>query len=300
MPITATGPESGVSTPSLIVVPSKPGTFSSDAASPESPESPSSSAAPPQPASRSASSATSHRTLFMLSPSSVGERPCLEVGLQTEPHGGQPTRLEHQEQDDQQAEDGLVEGEHRDEAVVGRRGGHARDRVRVVLDHGREAAEEQRAEHGAEDRPDAADDDDRDVLDREEQRPLVRGDVLLVGAVERAAERREAARYREGGDLVAAELDTDDLGRDVAVADRLDRPARPRADDVLGEQRAQADEPPHQPEPPLVADVLVAEDRDRVEVERAERRLGGDRRARVAAREPFHVSEQMLAEEDEA
>src|SRR5918999_6404961 len=143
MPITATGPDSGVSTPSLIVVPSKPGTFSSDAASPESPESPSSSAAPPQPASSSASSATSHSTLFIF-PSSVGERPCLEVGLQTEPHGGQPAWLEHQEQDDEQAEDGLVEGEDGDEAVVARAGGHAGDRVRVVLDHGRQAAPEER------------------------------------------------------------------------------------------------------------------------------------------------------------
>ena len=48
------------------------------------------------------------RTASSCLSSSVGERPCLEVRLHTEPHGGQPAWLEHQEQDDQQPEDGLL------------------------------------------------------------------------------------------------------------------------------------------------------------------------------------------------
>ena len=67
-PITATGPDSGVSTPSLIVVPSKPGPLLTSAAPPSPSDSPSS-AAPPHPASTSASTATIQNSLFM-SPSS--------------------------------------------------------------------------------------------------------------------------------------------------------------------------------------------------------------------------------------
>src|SRR4051812_42001170 len=123
--MTATGPDSGVSTPSLIVLPSKPGTLLG--APPEPPESDddSLSAAPPQPPTTSASAAARITSLRIPSPLSIRERPGLEVGLHPQPHGGQPTRLEHQEQHDQQAEDGLVEREHRDEPAVAGAGGDA-------------------------------------------------------------------------------------------------------------------------------------------------------------------------------
>ena len=163
----------------------------------------------------------------------------------------------------------------------------------------RQAAEEERAEDGAEDRPDAADDDDRDELDREEQAPLVRGDVLLVGAVERAGQpprRRSRRRTRRpcsaprSTPMISAATSR---SRIACIA----RPGRVRTM-FLASSAHERDEPPDQPEPALVADVLVAEDRDGVEVERPER----DRRPStevpgVAAGEPLEVAEQVLAEE---
>ena len=100
-------------------------------------------------------------------------------------------------------------------------------------------------------------------------------DVLLVGAEQRAGHRGERARHRERADLVAAEPHADDLGGDVAVADRLHRAAGPRAHEVLGQQRDDRDEPPDQPEEALVARVVL--DRRRLEVgevDRAELALG--------------------------
>src|SRR3712207_2866417 len=105
--MTATGPDSGVSTPSLIVLPSKPGPVFGAPLADSPPDSPSS-APPPQPATASArtaiTAAITHTNLLLIVPPRDGlirERPCLEVGLRTQPHGGQPTRLEHQEQHDQ-------------------------------------------------------------------------------------------------------------------------------------------------------------------------------------------------------
>src|SRR3712207_3013166 len=117
--MTATGPVSGVRTPSLIVLPSKPGTALTSAALPPPPPLSSSSSCPqPAPTSPSAATAASAAILVALmtllqvacqKPASVRKRPRLEVRLHPQPHGGEAARLEDQEQHDQQAEDSLVE-----------------------------------------------------------------------------------------------------------------------------------------------------------------------------------------------
>src|SRR3954452_3784107 len=78
---------------------------------------------------------------------SVGERPGLEVGLDPEPDARQASGFEHEEQHDEQTEDGLVEREHADEAVAARVGGDAGENAGVLVDQGRQRADE----HGAED-----------------------------------------------------------------------------------------------------------------------------------------------------
>ena len=118
-------------------------------------------------------------------------------------------------------------------------------------------------EDGAEDRADAADDDDGDELDGQRKAPLVGGDELRVAAEQGAGHRREGAREGEGADLVARQVDADDLGGDVAVADGLHGPARPGAHDVLGEERAEGDEDPDQPEERLVVGERLADDVER-------------------------------------
>src|SRR3954471_22504034 len=97
-----------------------------------------------------------------LSLPSIRERPGPEVGLDAEPDAGEPVRLEHEEQDDDDAEEQGVEIGHADADAV-----DERDGVAVVRDEAREATDEEPAEDRPEDRPDAADDHHGDELDRQ-------------------------------------------------------------------------------------------------------------------------------------
>src|SRR4051794_25013939 len=94
-----------------------------------------------------------------LSLASVRERPGPEVGLDAEPDAGEPIRLEHEEQDDDDPEEEGVELGDADAEPV-----DERDRVAVVRDEARDATDEEPTEDGPEDRPDAADDQHGDEL----------------------------------------------------------------------------------------------------------------------------------------
>src|SRR6476469_5817906 len=261
-PITATVPVSGVSTPSLIVLPSKPAALFGAPAEPPLP--PLSLPAPPQAATTSATvtaSATLTTRIRRLL-ASVGEGPGLEVGLDPKPDAGEPSWREHG-----------------DEAVPARLGGHAGDDAGVLVDERRQRADEDRAEDRPEDRAETADDDDRDVLDGQQERPVVGADVLLVGAEQRAGHGRDRAGHHERADLVPAGADADDLGGLVVVADRAQRPAGTRADEVLRQQRDDRDETPDEPEVALVAGVGRPGELQRAEVDGSERGLRADGRA---------------------
>src|SRR5438309_749194 len=130
-PMMAAGLVCGVMTPSVIVVPSKPGTVAG--AFPALLGVPPAVVAvvdllllPPHAAATSASavsgtSSLAHRDrLLTWYPPllSVRERPGLEVRLEARPHGGQPARLEQQECHDQHPEEHLVQREHGEEAAA--------------------------------------------------------------------------------------------------------------------------------------------------------------------------------------
>src|SRR5687768_16326856 len=125
----ATGPDSGVSTPSLMVVPSNPGPAASSFASPAvvvAPASASSSASRPPHALRSVavrSTAPIFSVMVRLGMvllggvfggccvgGSVRKRPCLEVRLGADPDAGQAVGFEHQVRHDGDTEQDLIEG----------------------------------------------------------------------------------------------------------------------------------------------------------------------------------------------
>src|SRR5207245_7054011 len=88
--------------------------------------------------------------------------------------------------------------------------------------------------HRAEDRPEAADDDHRHEIDREEH-------VEGIGRQEPDYQREEAAghagverRDDERERLVRGQVDAAGLRRDLALADGQERAARPRPADVDG------------------------------------------------------------------
>jgi hypothetical protein len=114
------------------------------------------------------------------------------------------------------------------------------------------------------DRPESADDDHREVLDRHEDVELLRAHHCVVMRLERAGHPNDERRHREREDLVAHEIDAHDRGGDVLVPDRDER-----APDAGAEQVRRSDDGERERrESKEVVGALVVED------ERAERRRG--------------------------
>src|SRR2546421_12904316 len=99
------------------------------------------------------------------------EGPRTEVAPPTFDERGDSSRLEQEEHDDQQTEDDLVEGEHRQHAGSAAAPFHERyvGLLAEVLDHLRKTDHEDRADDRAPDGADTADDDHRHIRDREHQ-----------------------------------------------------------------------------------------------------------------------------------
>src|SRR5215510_2428688 len=148
---------------------------------------------------------------------SVGERPDPEIASDIPPQTIQPLGLHDQEEDDESAEQ--HEAEVGDEVQHGLlREEDAAEGLHGVADDDREQGDEDgaedRAEHGAE----PADDDHRQVVDRDADLELLvvrdTEEVRVQHAGDSGIERRDG----EGQELVAKDVDADDLGGDVLVA----------------------------------------------------------------------------------
>src|SRR6266852_4159573 len=214
---------------------------------------------------------------------SVGERPDSEIAADVPPQAVQPLGLHDQEEDDEGAEHHQAEVgnevEHglrgEEDSAEGLHGVAADDRQQ-----GHEDGPEHRAQHGAE----AADDDHREVVDGHAYLEL-----LVVSDAEEVRVQHPGHPGVEGRDgereeLVAEDVDADDLRGDVVIANGDEGAPYSRAHEVHGPHDAQDDE--HQQEVVHVA--LAAED-DRAQA----RPRDLDRRLDAAADEG-HVVDRPL------
>ncbi len=120
-----------------------------------------------------------------------------------------------------------------------------------VVEHLRQQHDDQRAEDRAAARLAAAHDDREQEQHRQLEVVRVRRDVLLRIRVQRAGEAREAGADDERVDLVAIDRDAHAVGRDRAVAQRLERAPEMRLQDAVhDDQREHEDE---RDEPVVVA-----------------------------------------------
>ena len=102
----------------------------------------------------------------------------------------------------------------------------------------RQQHDQDRAEHGAERRAEPADDQDRQRLDREQERKALDADKGEIDAIQRAGEAGDEGGGDEGEQLVGVQVDAHDAGRGVVVADRDKGAADAAAPDVeRGQQR---------------------------------------------------------------
>src|SRR5437870_10163437 len=179
------------------------------------------------------------RTLMTLSfhSRSMGEWPEPQLLLRDLPEPGQAARLDDQEEDDQSAED------HQLDLLLERDGQSESDRMRRVTQDDRDQHDERGAEEGPHDAAQAADDhheqDEERDADVERQRlgaAEIEEHQLGSGhpAVERADGEREQLRPQR--------THADDLGGDVAVADRHPGPANATAHQVLGDEGEHGDQ----------------------------------------------------------
>src|SRR5437660_7005309 len=156
---------------------------------------------------------------FSLLAYSVRERPDTEVAADVPPQAVQALRLHDEEEDDEGAEQ--HEAKVRNQVQDGLRlEEDSAERLHGVADHdGQQRDEdgpEDRAQHGAE----PADDDHGQVVDRDaDLELLVVGDAEEV-RVEHPGHASVEGRDGEGQELVPEDVDADDLGGDVLVADR--------------------------------------------------------------------------------
>ena len=121
---------------------------------------------------------------------------------------------------------------------------HAAERLHGIADQDRQKRDEDRAEDRAEHRAEPADDDHRQVVDRHaDLELLVVRDPEEVG-VEHAGDAGVERRDGEGEQFVAEDVDADDLGRDVVVANGDEGAAHPRAEEVQGPHDGEDDEDP--------------------------------------------------------
>src|SRR5712671_1381606 len=165
----------------------------------------------------------------------VAKRPVHPHSSDVVPGTDQAAWLEAQEQDD-------------DEAVE-----HALELLRAgredSVDLRAEQAEDQPgcfgqqhdqdgAEHGAERRAESADDQDRQRLDREQERKAFDADEGQINSVQRAGEAGDKGGGDEGEQFVGMQVDSHDAGGGVVIADRDKGAADAAATDVeRGEQR---------------------------------------------------------------
>src|SRR5947209_3894161 len=172
--------------------------------------------------STSAASTAIHivRTLMTLSfcPRSVGKRPEPQLLFGDLPEPRQPARLDDEKDDDQAAE------HHQLDLLLERYRKPEPERVGRVAEDDRDQDDERRAEERAQDAAEAADDHHEEHEKRDAD---VEGQGLGAAEVEKheprpgdaAVERADA----EGQELCAQGPHPDDLGGDIAVADRHPR-----------------------------------------------------------------------------
>lgn len=104
-----------------------------------------------------------------------------------------------------------------------------------VAQQDRQQRDEHRAEERAGDAAEAADDDHRQVLDRQAQLKLLEVDRLAEMAEQRGGDARVERAEPEGQQLVAGNVDADHRGSDVLVADSDQGAPDPGAQHVFGE-----------------------------------------------------------------
>src|SRR5512140_1386737 len=163
---------------------------------------------------------------------SVGKRVKFPVRLDHIPAVRQSVGLEDEEQDDDPAEDPLLQrdGRSRDPGEVRpEMGRHHREQLRQQ-DH------EDRPEDRSDDAPQPPDDDHREVDDRDADAELLGGDVAQRMPVEGARHPGVERRHGEGEDPVPEDVDPHDLRRDVVVPHRHEGASRPGPHQVGREQ----------------------------------------------------------------
>src|SRR3989475_9878733 len=162
---------------------------------------------------------------------SVREWPGPKVAADVPPEPVQSLGLDDQEKDD--------EGAEQHEAEIGNQVEHGLRReedpaegLQGVADDDGQQGDEDGAEDRAQHRAEAADDDHGQVVDRHADLELLvvrdAEEVRVQHAGDPGVERRD----RERQELVAEDVDADDLGRDVLVAYRDERAAHPRTHQV--------------------------------------------------------------------
>src|SRR5713101_3216048 len=167
---------------------------------------------------------TAHLLLIVLPPlllrtELVREWPDPEIISDIAPQPVQPFRLHYQEKNDQNAEQGQPQVGDRVLQVLLREQQPAVILKKPASDN-RQQGNEDGAENRAENRAEPADDHHRQIIDRHgDLELLVIGDTKVVG-VKHAGDAGVKRRNRERPQLVAENVDADDLGGDVLVADR--------------------------------------------------------------------------------
>src|SRR5262245_214987 len=162
---------------------------------------------------------------------SVRERPDPEIAPDVPPQTVQSLRLHDQEEDDERAEH--HETEVGDEVQHGLlREEDATEGLHSVADDDRQQGHEDGPEDRAEHRAEPADDDHRQVVDGDADLELLvvrdAEEVRVQDAGDPGVERRDG----EGQELVAEDVDADDLGGDVLGADGDEGPTDAVADEV--------------------------------------------------------------------
>src|SRR4029077_9492288 len=193
-----------------------------------------------------------------------------EIEPDLEPAAVEPVRLEDNENDDDEAVDGALEpggtadGRERirERARIADAEGASQfaDATRqVVFEVAQERIDhhhEDRAEHGAVQAADAANEDDDDELEREQQREHFRADEGHFVRIEAAREPGHGGADGERHHLVDREIDADALRRGLAVADGDEGAAGRRAQKVERQHEHQDEET----ESEVVEAVAVAAD----------------------------------------
>src|SRR6266481_4152753 len=189
-------------------------------------------------ASRPLLASTCLMSVLLSSRTSVREWPDPEVVPDVPPQAVEALRLHDQEEDDQGAEE--HDTEIRDKVQHGLRlEEHAAEGLHQPPDHDRQERDEEGPEDRALDRPKPPDDDHGQVVDRHpELELLVVRDPEEVG-IHHAGHPSVKGRDGERQELVAKDVDPDDLGRDVLVADSDEGSPDPRSDEIHGAERGQ-------------------------------------------------------------